>query len=50
MLLDLLHDKGPKAYDHLCDAILDNGTQTFIVTELNQLFEKKLQELYNASE
>lgn len=45
--LDILLQKEPMCYMGLVDAILKNGTQTFIVTKLNQEYERKKIQLHN---
>ncbi|XP_022320275.2 B-cell lymphoma/leukemia 10-like [Crassostrea virginica] len=45
--LDILLRKGPNCYKGLVNAILKNGTQTFLVTRLNKEYEKKKIHLHN---
>jgi hypothetical protein len=38
--IDILISKGPKAFETLCDSITDEGTQMFVVRELNMNLER----------
>lgn len=39
--IDVVISKGPDAYERLCESLLKEGTQLFIVEMLNKEFEKK---------
>ena len=43
-IIDILLMRGPKAYDHFCDAILDLNVEAFIVTKLNTRLGSKIEQ------
>ena len=48
-IIDLLLSRGSKAYDYLCEAIMDLGVESFLVTKLNKLLADKMEQYQGKS-
>lgn len=43
--IDILETKGPTAFDELYNSIKSDGTQTFLLQEMNRCFEEQIEEI-----